>query len=220
MEDKTLLLLIDFEGVPQLADDPILEEIRYSHLKKLLFTFPAKSLFIVTDSQPWKKKVHELSIELTTGQRAHSHTWHTLNDEDCWPSATNKVDVNYIKAIAREKYKFDIQNVVVAGNNLAGCVYKAKPYSAKYWAKEGHFTQIILPMCGDYETFGIGPEKYMRSFAMLYKNIRDDNLSKLIEVIYDMNRMLYFGNGTQLSRRGFSGKRNAAWHTNGIPKSE
>ena len=56
------------------------------------------------------------------------------------PVQKNKGSAIFIH-IAKRNYKID--NVIIGGTNLAGCVLRSKPYSAIHWAKKGYHTQIL-----------------------------------------------------------------------------
>ncbi len=208
-ESKTLLLLIEFEGVPDLQNDKELDDLRFSYLKELVFAHPAKSLLIVSDHHPRNYRLRALFNELKDeGRFKLSHTLVNI------PSI--KTTMEEINNIAHEK-GFNIENVLVAGCNTSGCVFDSLPYSAKWWAKAGHFTQIILPMCGDYEVNGVGPEKYMKSFANLHNKIKQASVFRNTEVIADLSRVMYYVSGQQLSRKQLSGKKGAKWQLIDVP---
>ena len=177
--------------------------MRFSYLKELLFSHPARSLLIVSDHQPRNYRLRALLNEVDDKHR--NNNTHTIVN-----IPAIKTTMEDINNIATEK-GFNIENVHIAGSNTSGCVFDSLPYSAKNWAEAGHFTQIILPMCGDAEIHGVGPEKYMRSFANLYNKIKQGGVFRTVEIIGDLKRVMYYINGTQLSRKQISGKKGAKW---------
>ena len=88
-----------------------------------------------------------------------------------------------------------IKNVIVAGQNLPGCIFKTLDHSALRWAEQGHYVQIVLSMCGDYEVSGVGPERYMNSFASLYKQIKKSGQWANIDLVSEMKDIKYMIDG-------------------------
>jgi hypothetical protein len=50
-------------------------------------------------------------------------------------------------------------------------------------------------MCGDYEIAGVGPEKYMKSFALLYQKIKKSGQWAMIDIISDIKEIKYMDDG-------------------------
>ena len=190
-KDKTLLLLIEFEGVPEAQADNLLDEIRYSYLKRLLFEHPATSLLILSDHRRANTIIAAILDHLQDSRRTHTHSIVNIT-----PIKTTMEDIYSIADVQG----YNIQNVIVAGCNTTGCVFESMPYSAVKWAQAGHFVQIVLPMCGDADIHGIGPEKYIRSFARLYKKIKKANVFKNVEIVSELHTVLHFNNGVQSNR--------------------
>ena len=66
--------------------------------------------------------------------------------------------------------------ILIGGTNTAGCIADTRPYSAVNLAKEGYYTQILLPMCADYQVKGVTTaDKHMQAFSSLYNRIKFNN---------------------------------------------
>jgi len=145
--EKTIFLLIDFEGHP-LVSDEMTNNLRYSYLKQLLFNDMSDAdyfnLIIVSDHTDLHSKMNELQVMT---EKEGRHTWINID-----PDNPPTVDDIVLK-VAQKGYK--IQNVVVGGCNTVGCVFDATSYSSLYWAKAGYPVQIFLPMCADYQVSGL-----------------------------------------------------------------
>lgn len=185
----TLLNLIDFEGNELLSDNKDLDQLRFSTLKRLLFEHPCEDLCILSenlDEKPHATRILELYEEVKD-----RYDWQWLE----WHNKYRNGDPNSIKEI-KKKYKGkEIKNVIVAGQNLPGCVFKTLDHSALRWAQQGHYTQIVLSMCGDYEVSGVGPLKYMKSFANLYKEIKKAGQWSNIDLVCDIDDIMYYNDG-------------------------
>jgi len=185
----TLLNLIDFEGNELLSDNKDLDQLRFSTLKRLLFEHPCEDLCILSenlDEKPHATRILELYEEVKD-----RYDWQWLE----WHNKYRNGDPNSIKEI-KKKYKGkEIKNVIVAGQNLPGCVFKTLDHSALRWAQQGHYTQIVLSMCGDYEVSGVGPLKYMKSFANLYKEIKKTGQWSNIDLVCDIDDIMYYNDG-------------------------
>tara|TARA_Y100000389_G_scaffold8019_1_gene7652 strand:+ start:8437 stop:9063 length:627 start_codon:yes stop_codon:yes gene_type:complete len=185
----TLLNLIDFEGNELLSDNKDLDQLRFSTLKRLLFEHPCEDLCILSenlDEKPHATRTLELYEEVKD-----RYDWQWLE----WDNKYRNGDPNSIKEI-KKKYKGkEIKNVIVVGQNLPGCVFKTLDHSALRWAQQGHYTQIVLSMCGDYEVSGVGPLKYMKSFANLYKQIKKAGQWSNIDLVCDIDDIMYYNDG-------------------------
>jgi len=185
----TLLNLIDFEGNGLLSDNKDLDQLRFSTLKRLLFEHPCEDLCILSenlDEKPHATRILELYEEVKD-----RYDWQWLE----WDNKYKNGDPNSIKEI-KKKYKGkEIKNVIVVGQNLPGCVFKTLDHSALRWAQQGHYTQIVLSMCGDYEVSGVGPLKYMKSFANLYKEIKKAGQWSNIDLVCDIDDIMYYNDG-------------------------
>ena len=192
---STLLNLIDFEGNSLLSGDTALNELRFSRLKQLLFETPRfDDLCIVSehlDEYGYDSRMNELKYEVKD-----RYCWIELPDTSDW-KFNKENPFNSIKYIKKEfeSLGFGIKNVIVAGQNLPGCVFKTLDHSALRWAEQGHNVQIVLSMCGDYEVSGIGPEKYMNSFANLYKRIKKSGQWANIDVVSEISDIKFYKDG-------------------------
>jgi hypothetical protein len=178
MKDKTVILLIDFEGHPIMGDE-YMNELRYACLNGLIYGMPQfprnqhKSFLIISDNH----EKHIKTSEVEKMARADGkHEWITID-----PDAGLKV--NDIKLIAASK-GYNIKKLIIGGCNTAGCVLRSTGYSAIEWAKAGHKDiTIYLPMCGEYQIGGINAaDKNMLAFATIYKIIRKEGLFNNIKV--------------------------------------
>ena len=83
---------------------------------------------------------------------------------------------------AKRNYK--INNVILGGTNLAGCVLRSKPYSAIHWAAAGYKTQILLPLCAEYQLPGVNQaDRNSHATSILYNVIRDLRLWDQIDLV-------------------------------------
>jgi hypothetical protein len=193
----TLLNLIDFESHNLLSGDRALNDLRFSKLKQLLFETPKfDDLCIVTenlDEYGYNTRMNELFTEVN-----NRYYWLELpNFNEGYDRFNKENPFNSIKFIKKE-FKIlgaEIKNVIVAGQNLPGCVFKSLDHSALRWAEQGHHVQIVLSMCGDYEVSGVGPEKYMNSFANLYKQIKKSGQWANIDLVSEIKDIKFFKNG-------------------------
>lgn len=173
-KSKTIILLIDFHGHPILGDNYINNK-RYSELQKLMTNVDTKSELYFVSNMPYSndKKLGEIlkmarsvgfkTLEVTKTLRPNEGD-HTIEELS-----------NHIK----EKFDFQIDpsdtQIVIGGNNLAGCVSKSKMISAIYWSKAGYRTTIHVPLCGEYEQPGIDQvERTYYGFQKLYTAIKDN----------------------------------------------
>ena len=177
MIDKTVILLIDFEGHP-IMGDAYMNELRYACLHGLIYGIPEKpenqhkSFFIMSDNHDQHPKTTEVEkMARADGQ----HEWVTFD-----PDAGYKVDD--IKKIAAD-HGYNIKKLIIGGCNTAGCVLRSTGYSAIEWARAGHDVTIYLPMCGEYQIGGINAaDKNMLAFTTLYKEIKKAGVINKISI--------------------------------------
>lgn len=145
---KTLILLIDFYGHPNLTIDKYSDNIRYSALTEIISSShidKKQILFYSTPIDPRDLKLIELkNMAVTNG-------------------------FNWVDDIPE-----DVEQVIVTGTNTSGCVFKKQNLGAYYWTIKGYKTKIYLPMCVEYEHKGINDfERNLYGFAQLYKHIKE-----------------------------------------------
>ena len=160
---NTLLLLIDFYGHPGLTTDDTTDTIRYSHLTKII------SLGAMDRNK------------FTIFTTHINHKDHRL--QELKRMAINK-GLNFIEAEQNQAYTLESlassckpEQVIVTGTNTSGCVFKNNRLGAFHWAKAGYKTKIYLPMCCEYEEYGVNDfERNLNSFAQLYNLIKTHDL--------------------------------------------
>tara|TARA_B100000902_G_scaffold101492_1_gene103813 strand:- start:237 stop:869 length:633 start_codon:yes stop_codon:yes gene_type:complete len=191
--DKTLLVLIHFDGNGDLLNDKELNDLRFSTLKKLLFEHASKEhgLLIVSDPIHNDRKV---TYRLKNTLRQLKAQQNEINYTEWLEVPEKETDIKWIKKQFEEK-GYNVKNVILCGMNTAGCVLGTLDYSALRWAEQGHYTQILLSACGDYEASGVGPERYMNSFTNLYKKIKESGQMAMIDLVTDVDDLLYISDG-------------------------
>ena len=181
---SVLLLLIDFEGHPALGDYA-LNETRFSKLKE--FIFPTSS----DKERIWNEPL--VIVSSHTYYRGESKKIRTLEDMVKQEIKEDRSHIKWITIDPQAKHTIqDILNmikklpgapkirknkpttpIIIGGTNTAGCIVDARPYSAVNLAKEGYYTQILLPMCADYQVKGVTTaDKQMQAFSSLYNRIK------------------------------------------------
>ena len=179
MIKKTLILLIDFHGHPILGDN-YTNELRYTTSHSLLQVDQERN--IVSNHQLGEIPVERGSNKLKEIHRIYNiegvHNWDRI-DPDRIPEHTIE-DIENI--FAKRNYKID--NVIIGGTNLAGCVLRSKPYSAIHWAAAGYKTQILLPLCAEYQLPGVNQaDRNSHATSILYNVIRDLRLWDQIDLV-------------------------------------
>ena len=206
LEEKTLLVLIHFNDNSDLLNDKALNQLRLSTLKKLLFEHPSNEhgLLIVSeeieerDSSDPLYNDRIIMRQIKSNQQSSNFTqWLELTSPDKIDIHNKFLEPTNIKWIKDqfEQKGYKVKNVIICGMNTAGCVLGTLDYSALRWAEQGHYTQILLPACGDYETSGVGPERYMNSFTNLYRKIKESGQWSMIDLVTDVDDLLYISDG-------------------------
>ena len=171
-KSKTIILLIDFHGHPILGDNYINNK-RYSELQKLICNVNNMSDLYFISNMPYSKdpRLGEiLKVARAVGFKTSCVT-QTLR-----PNAGDHT-IEELSNHIKEKFDFQIDpsdtQIVIGGNNLAGCVVSSKQISAVYWSKAGYRTTIHAPLCAEYEQPGINQvERTYNGFQKLYSVIR------------------------------------------------
>lgn len=191
---SVLLLLIDFEGHPALGDYA-LNETRFSKLKE--FVFPASSdqpriwnePLVVVSSHTYlpgeSKKIRTLEdmVKQEIKEDRSHMKWMTID-----PKAKHTIQdiLNMVRNLpGSPKIRMNSPEtpILIGGTNTAGCIVDARAYSAINCAKEGYYTQILLPLCADYQVKGVTTaDKQMQAFSILYKRIKDNDAIKYIDI--------------------------------------
>jgi len=174
LKRKTVILLIDFHGHPILGDD-FVNNKRYSELQKLICNVNTRSELYFISNMPHSKdpRLAEIlkmaraigfktsCVTQTLRPNAGDHTIEELS--------------NHIKEIHDFQIDPNDTQIIIGGNNLAGCVASSKQISAIYWSKAGYRTTIHVPLCGEYEQPGINQvERTYNGFQKLYTAIKDN----------------------------------------------
>ena len=175
LKPTTIILLIDFEGHPALGDE-FTNNQRYSTLAWLLNPVREKPLIIISNHNP---ETHKRTEEVAKMMKVENrHIWITID-----PDNRNNPSIDSIK-IEVEKLGYRINNVIIGGTNLAGCVLRSKPYSAIHWAAKGYKTQIFLPLCAEYQLPGVNQaERNSHATSIMYNVIRDLRLWDEIDIV-------------------------------------
>ena len=206
LEEKTLLVLIHFDGNADLLNDKELNDLRFSTLKKILFEHASQEhgLLIVSDqiddqdvTDPMYNDRNMLRQLKAQVNEINFTQWLEVPNPDKIDRHNKFLEPTNIKWIKDqfEQKGYKVKNVIVCGMNTAGCVLGTLDYSALRWAEQGHYTQILLPACGDYETSGVGPERYMNSFTDLYRKIKKSGQWSMIDLVTDVDDLLYISDG-------------------------
>ena len=145
---KTLIILIDFYGHPDLTTDRYSDNVRYSYLTE-----------IISSSHIDKKQISFYTNQIDPRDLRLQELKHMAISNG----------FNWVNEIPK-----DIEQVIITGTNTSGCVFKKEGLGALYWTMKGYKTKIYLPMCAEYEHKGINDfERNMLGFAQLYKHIRE-----------------------------------------------
>jgi len=185
----TALILIHFDSCGELSMSKELDDIRWSKLKELLFENRIEDMIIVSNHLGDSIKLQQLKAEVTPGDRTSDkfeYDWIELPKRDNNTTQINSIDLIQILA---GKLNCKITNVLIAGQNLSGCVWNSLDYSALRWLHRQIPVTILLSMCGDYETSGTGPLKYINSFATLYRKIQQSGHTNIIKLVSDFTHI-------------------------------
>lgn len=148
---KTLILLIDFYGHPDLTTDRYSDNVRYSYLTE-----------IISSSHIDKKQISFYTNEIDPRDLRLRELKHMAISNG----------FNWVDEISKDIDNTNTQ-IIVTGTNTSGCVFSLKDIGALNWYKNKYKTKIYLPMCAEYEHKGINDfERNMLGFAQLYKHIR------------------------------------------------
>tara|TARA_B100000287_G_C20489606_1_gene724553 strand:+ start:206 stop:841 length:636 start_codon:yes stop_codon:yes gene_type:complete len=203
LKEVTALLLIHFEHYPDLSMDKDLDNMRFNKLKELISEHPIEDMIIISEhlKPELQPRLCQLKAQLETMEKGQTSDFPKYDWIELPPvGLTPQQDlIEWIKFEAG-KLGCKINNVLATGQNLAGCVWNTKDYSALAWSKKGHLVQIILSMCGDYELPGTGAEKYMKMFSLLYHKIRKSGHIHNIELISDMDSIKYMHEGRRMRK--------------------
>lgn len=186
---KTLILLIDFTGHQALSTDPHNDNIRYSALTEIITEGNINKKECVFFSTTIPKTDFRL-LELKRLAERNGFKFIIPTDKESYIG-----DETYSTDYIKSKFKnFNIDHldtqVIIAGTNTSGCVFKNKDIGAYYWLKAGYETKIYLPMCAEFEKKGINDfERNMLGIASLYKKIYKEKCFdiKICEDINDLN---------------------------------
>jgi hypothetical protein len=187
LENKTIVLLIDFEGHPAMGDEHT-NHLRYSCLNGLL-SIPDSDLYIISNHLQGissdDKSTHLKMCEIEKMVAAEGrHTWRNIDPD-------KEISVKDIEAIL-EKDGYRIKNVILGGCNTAGCVLRTRGYSAQKWAEAGHNVQIYLPMCADYQLAGLNQaERNLKAFTIMYTIIKHHNLFDRIDIVRRLDQLKF-----------------------------
>lgn len=146
---KTLIILIDFYGHPDLTTDRYSDNVRYSYLTE-----------IISSTHIDKKQISFYTNKIDPRDLRLQELKHMAKSNG----------FNWVNEIPK-----DVDQVIITGTNTSGCVFKKEGLGALYWTMKGYKTKIYLPMCAEYEQKGINDlERNINGFATLYRRIKKD----------------------------------------------
>ena len=184
-QNKTIILLVDFEGHPVMADEHT-NNLRFSVLAGLL-NMPDRDHYIISNHLPGISKddpsKHKKMCEIEKMVKAEGrHVWRNID-----PDKPLQVE-DIVEMVKEDGYR--IKTVVIGGTNTAGCVLRTKGYSAMRWAEKGFDVQIYLPMCADYQLAGLNQsERNLKAFTIMYTEIKDKNLFDRIDIVRRIDQL-------------------------------
>ena len=149
MELKQLVLLIDFHGHPVLDPNDHDNNLRYAHLREMMFRHKGEWI-VMSDQHPMDPAINEIrKLVKIEGKNPWIDIDYNEQEEQCPPP------VQLIEKVKRETDQpFVKNNIIIGGCNTAGCVLFSRSYSAIAWAKLGWHVKIHLPLCADYQKYG------------------------------------------------------------------
>ena len=162
---KTLIILIDFYGHPNLTTDRYSDNVRYSYLTE-----------IISSSHIDKKQILFYANQ--------------IDDRDLRLQELKNMAIsngfNWLNEISKDVDNTNTQ-IIVTGTNTSGCVLNKKGIGVYHWHRKKYKTKIYLPMCAEYEKKGINDfERNMLGTASLYKQIYKKKCFD-IEICEDIN---------------------------------
>ena len=169
LKPTTIILLIDFEGHPELGSE-FTNNQRFSSLAWLLNPVREKPLVIISNHNIERHKKTEEVAKMTRVE--NRHIWISIDSDN-----------SSIESIKQEveKHGYIINNIIIGGTNTSGCVFRSKPYSAMSWAKRGYDVQVLSSMCADYQITGVNAtEQTQNALSVVW---RDVALAKLFDKI-------------------------------------
>lgn len=185
LEPIVAVLLIDFEGHPALSDDEVLNNLRFSYLKSLIFNpLPDKTdplngfvrghkFIFISDHDPYQPKINEL---YNMSEAEGFHEWIIIPPE-------SKLSPHELNDLINDKGYY-IHNIIAGGCNTAGCVMNSRTYSAVPWAKADFPIQIFLPMCADYQFGGATTyESQMTAICNLFNGLKETETIDTCKVV-------------------------------------
>ena len=178
MQLKKLVLLIDFHGHPQWESSDHDNNLRYAHLREMMFRSKPEWI-IMSDHHPKDFAIQEIRKLVKIEGK---HPWIDIDydelKEPCPPP------VQLIEKVKRETDQpFVKNNIIIGGCNTAGCVLDARCYSAVAWAKLGWHVKIHLPLCADYQKFGTtAAERNMFAYAAIDQKIKSNGLHNSVTI--------------------------------------
>jgi hypothetical protein len=181
---KKVILLIDFKGHQILADDYV-NKLRYSTLQQITEN-PSidrnSSVILSIGSSNEDEKLQEIR-NIAVKER---WKWLEIHNDNS--------NVEDIEKLVSEKLNYSMNNtntqIIIGGCNTSGCVLKSKLCSAKHFSDKKYKTNIVLPMCAEYEASGINDiEKNMKAFVRVYNYVKKNKLNYIdvVEAINDID---------------------------------
>lgn len=168
-KSNTLILLIDFEGHPEMGDE-YTNNLRFSKLLEMLEVKDRRLLIAAISGINSTKLEYIRKVCFLED----NHDWIDIDESIHVQDLINQcTDLGY-----------NITNVIIGGTNTAGCVIRSKNISAVHLVRYGLDVQIYLPMCADYQMPGVNAiEKNILSFTVLYRFIKQYNIFDSIDII-------------------------------------
>ena len=205
---NTLILLIDFEGEPELQDQNYLNS-RYVALLNILQDRKIdreKCIIVFNTYNDISDKFHNIDNEWKKIDNpqlrklvkyAWLEKWSVYNMVKETNAGYIDIDIEtFIKAMKEKRPEFDIEpnkaNIIIGGTETAGCILSNKKLGALNWSKRGYNTSIYLPLCAEVSALGnTWYEKQQGAFANFWSVIKnhDPKDYKLLNILSDFTQI-------------------------------
>ena len=182
---NTLLVLIDFFGHPAINKDPVTDTIRYSALQNIISSrsIQKDKLHIFANKMD-PRNIRLLEIKDIAKGKGYNFVVDFNYDKG------EVKGVDYVENIFEMKRNTKYWQIIIGGTNLSGCVFKNKSIGAYYWNKVGYKTKIYLPLCCEYEQYGVNDfQRNMNGFAQLYVDMKAADCLGKIDIIKNRDEL-------------------------------
>jgi len=183
-----IFYLMHFEGKPTLTGSVV--DMRIKAIHEIIQSKKLRSTSVIFSTAIRNAETRALRAQaIALGFKWYEFDKDVDTDDAGWHLFESALKDAGITKTAKMKRRVD--NIIMCGTTLSGCVLFSKETSATQLSRKGYDVSLYLPACTEEEQPGATyPEKLYNSFELIYRHVRaNDMLWDKLDIIASFNSL-------------------------------